>query len=924
MLTRCSGGHGRVRWPVLLAAAGALLMGLAGAGLLIARNRLLGFSHEGFEGALALRAWRMDTAGHGMARGTLALTADAARSGKRGLRLGYDFRSGGLHVVATGPPPRCPDLRGFRFWVRNPDGCPLAIRVRDQAGHVFQRAFRTGTDRWEQVEIIFGIWDECWDGPPDRRFHYPPRRIALLAARGNRQVGEVHIDDLEAVGWREIASRAGWYTLSLASSPADAARLTRFRGDVEIKGRPLKLRVRVAGASEGSRCFARIGSIWTEFTTTAPIRRCPDGLACEFQVTELGTWRWEGFLADGLASLPLRLKELRVVRGDSDAADDRATIAAVEAQTLTPAHASIELLASGSRGNASDAWTCAMTNTTGRRVSGTLAWTIRDWHGRPIASGSRPAVLQPGSCTTHRITLPSGSDACRSAEFVLAAEGREYGPAAAAIVIPAPPVRRGPPTPRWGIGTGLAFLPAGKEHDAVRRKRALLAAQAGVRFGRELMFWDWSEPRRGEYRWERFDAAVNALLEQGITPYGIIGYWAPWTKPYTLEGIRDYAGYCRALVKHFRGRVRHWELWNEPNGGFWLGPKSLYGDLVKAAYSAIKEADPNAFVLAGSACPMDPAFLRMVAATGVPYEAVSVHPYGPDLRGGNLDALLRAAAEASALPGRRARRLWVTETGFAAIPGSASTLEEQAAVLARTYITALGPGGAEHVAWVRMPAGPSPTDADEQLGILEHGSLAPRPAYRALQTISAEIGDGRYVGRDVGPDGVTALRFRRADHDCLVLWAVEDARVVRLSWKQAPPVVVDLMGRPIPRGNQPWTATLALPRGEPILLRTAAGDVRVDATVLRVRWPEAILPGDTAALRVEAEEPLHGTQITAHGPAGWRLAVDPSDGVVRSYDLTVPRGAGPGVRTVVFELRLDGASYSLPVRLVIHPPTMLL
>lgn len=57
------------------------------------------------------------------------------------------------------------------------------------------------------------------------------------------------------------------------------------------------------------------------------------------------------------------------------------------------------------------------------------------------------------------------------------------------------------------------------------------------------------------------------------------------------------------IASHFRGRVFRYSVWNEPNLSFFLEPQSkapvLYRNLYRAAYNAIKSADPTAKVLYG-------------------------------------------------------------------------------------------------------------------------------------------------------------------------------------------------------------------------------------------------------------------------------------------------------------------------------------
>jgi hypothetical protein len=63
------------------------------------------------------------------------------------------------------------------------------------------------------------------------------------------------------------------------------------------------------------------------------------------------------------------------------------------------------------------------------------------------------------------------------------------------------------------------------------------------------------------------------------------------------------AVFARDVSRHFKGRVARYSIWNEPNLSYFLEPQSraprLYRNLYRAAYQAIKAADPAAQVLYG-------------------------------------------------------------------------------------------------------------------------------------------------------------------------------------------------------------------------------------------------------------------------------------------------------------------------------------
>jgi hypothetical protein len=143
------------------------------------------------------------------------------------------------------------------------------------------------------------------------------------------------------------------------------------------------------------------------------------------------------------------------------------------------------------------------------------------------------------------------------------------------------------------------------------------------------------DPRDPAYDWRRADAILSGLAERGITPIVSVYSTPPWaaggkgpedpsspvnTAPPDPEALADF---MYALAERYNGDFEdadgntlpqqlHWEIWNEPNlGGFLSRPDpddpesviDLYAEMVKAAYPAIKEVNPNAVVIAGVAGP---------------------------------------------------------------------------------------------------------------------------------------------------------------------------------------------------------------------------------------------------------------------------------------------------------------------------------
>jgi hypothetical protein len=108
--------------------------------------------------------------------------------------------------------------------------------------------------------------------------------------------------------------------------------------------------------------------------------------------------------------------------------------------------------------------------------------------------------------------------------------------------------------------------------------------------------------------------------------------------PTTPEAVQAFANYCGFMAKHFKGRVKYFEIWNEENGWFYDACRSngsvamvqAYGRALAAAAKAVKEANPEAIVVFGGVAGNSLDFPRIAMQEGAgPYiDVFAFHPYG--------------------------------------------------------------------------------------------------------------------------------------------------------------------------------------------------------------------------------------------------------------------------------------------------------
>lgn len=123
--------------------------------------------------------------------------------------------------------------------------------------------------------------------------------------------------------------------------------------------------------------------------------------------------------------------------------------------------------------------------------------------------------------------------------------------------------------------------------------------------------------------------------------WGVLGDREPewWFK--TQKDSDRFIEYARFMVQHFKGRVKYYEIWNEPNAGENPGDcrggvnVNDYVTLVKQVAPVIRQIDPEAKIVAGAVGPFQEysrQWLRTMFDSGVaPFvDAVSWHAFSGD------------------------------------------------------------------------------------------------------------------------------------------------------------------------------------------------------------------------------------------------------------------------------------------------------
>jgi LysM repeat protein len=170
-----------------------------------------------------------------------------------------------------------------------------------------------------------------------------------------------------------------------------------------------------------------------------------------------------------------------------------------------------------------------------------------------------------------------------------------------------------------------------------------LIRDAGFTWVKQSFAWrDIEGAAKGHFDWSRADRIVQQVNEFGLDLIARVDGQPQWAGGgYPQNGppanYQDYADFLYAMASRYKGRIRAYQVWNEPNlnvagrsewGGRPPNPAE-YTALLKVAYQAIKQADPNAMVISAGLSPTsrwddqampDEEFLKgMYAAGAKPY-----------------------------------------------------------------------------------------------------------------------------------------------------------------------------------------------------------------------------------------------------------------------------------------------------------------
>ncbi|WP_322094614.1 cellulase family glycosylhydrolase [Paraburkholderia bannensis] len=290
------------------------------------------------------------------------------------------------------------------------------------------------------------------------------------------------------------------------------------------------------------------------------------------------------------------------------------------------------------------------------------------------------------------------------------------------------------------------------------------------------MPWKFIETQPGHYEIPRdLERYVDAAKQRGIEPVLILDYGNPLydggDKPRSQAAINAYVNYAQYVVRHFRGRVRQFEVWNEwdnHTGGFEAGSAEDYAALFRATYPAIKAANHDSIVLVGAG--VRKGWEERLAGLGVIQmgDGLAVHPYNyqtaDDLAPEHCArTLVELESRLRSLTGKANVDLYITEIGWPTNSGKFGVTEQaQRSFATRLALLMQAIPFVKGVWWYDLiDDGVDPLNKEHHFGLFRN-TLAAKPAAAGIAAAAALSGSRsiRLSSNEGLNDGAVAIESR--------------------------------------------------------------------------------------------------------------------------------------------------------------------
>lgn len=167
-------------------------------------------------------------------------------------------------------------------------------------------------------------------------------------------------------------------------------------------------------------------------------------------------------------------------------------------------------------------------------------------------------------------------------------------------------------SPEYSVQAFMWYRPevADRDMDAIK--------QMGFTWVKQQFAWrDIEGAKKGAFDWSHSDEIVYRANVKGLDLLARMDNAPDWAAPGCFDpsqssmgpatNTQNWTDFLKAFVTRYKGRIRAYQIWNEPNlAREWCRRPpnpAQYAALLKASYQTIKSIDPNALVISAGLTP---------------------------------------------------------------------------------------------------------------------------------------------------------------------------------------------------------------------------------------------------------------------------------------------------------------------------------
>ncbi|MCD6362088.1 MAG: hypothetical protein J7M38_14620 [Armatimonadetes bacterium] len=449
-----------------------------------------------------------------------------------------------------------------------------------------------------------------------------------------------------------------------------------------------------------------------------------------------------------------------------------------------------------------------------------LDFTLLDFHERELASQHRQMQLAPGAEEKVEVTVSADVPGVFKLRCHVKLENFEGVRDVASFgVVPEPDANEPDEDSFFG-----------SHPEAGRGGYIEQAGRLGVKWARchdmiQATRWSRVQPTEDDWAFQG-ETGVDRCIAAGMNVLGVFFATPPWAVDTTVGSpsgnyragppreMSEYLEYVRRVMERYRGRIRCWEVWNEPDASnFWKGTARDYVELLRETCSVAKATDPDCVIIGGGGLhPSQREWIEAAAEAGMLdwCDWLSYHAYfSADSPTDEVLDTVRYFEDLLARHGKADIPLVCTEGGvtdttfyegldFEELPPERvrppMSWRRGACRLVQVAALEMSEGVKKRFYYYHKP--PPVARAYFDYSALEVTG-APRPKLMAWSAMERRL-RGLSFARRVDADGWRAVVFAGAGRSVAVAWADDDTRVTLPYALPDGATLTDIMGVAIP------------------------------------------------------------------------------------------------------------------------------